>query len=54
MLHNKNTIYSEFLTLFFMEMSASVVAPCVNVVKSFRVLTHSLEEVCGLPGGYAK
>lgn len=37
-----------------MEMSASVIAPSVNIVKSFQALTHSLEEVCRLPGGYAK
>jgi len=31
-----------------MQMLASIVAPSVNVVKSFQTLTHSLEEVCGL------
>ncbi|KAK4822050.1 hypothetical protein QYF61_008859 [Mycteria americana] len=36
-----------------LQMSASIAAPSVNVVKSFQALIQSLEEVCGLPGGYA-
>lgn len=45
----KNQLNSEF-SLFFMEMSASVITASVNVVKSFQALSHSMEEFSGLPG----
>lgn len=38
---------SWFLTLISMEMSASIIAPSVNSVKSSQSLAHSTVEVSG-------